>query len=105
MWISVGERVSEIGLMMAVGATREQIQRIFLMEAIMLTTVGGSIGAATGIAVAFGLRAFLPSLPVEVPIGFLFAAIAMSVITGIASGVAPARRAAGLEPVEALHTD
>ena len=105
MWISVGERVSEIGLMMAVGATREQIQRIFLLEAVMLTSVGGSIGAAFGIAVALGLRMFIPSLPVEIPIDFLFAAIAMSVVTGIASGVAPARRAAGLEPVEALHTD
>jgi putative ABC transport system permease protein len=105
MWISVGERVSEIGLMMAVGATREQIQRIFLLEAIMLTTVGGAIGAAAGVGMALGLRAFLPSLPVEIPIGFLFIAIAMSIVTGIASGVAPARRAAALEPVEALHTD
>ena len=105
MWISVGERVSEIGLMMAVGATREQIQRIFLLEAILLTTVGGAIGATAGVAMALGLRAFFPSLPVEIPIDFLFAAIAMSVVTGIASGVAPARRAAALEPVEALHTD
>jgi len=105
MWISVGERISEIGLMMAVGATREQIQWIFLLEAVMLTTVGGAIGATVGIAIALGLEAFLPALPVEIPIDFLFAAIAMSAVTGIASGVAPARRAAGLEPVDALHTD
>ncbi len=105
MWISVGERVSEIGLMMAVGETREQIQRIFLLEAIMLTTVGGAIGAMAGVAMALGLRAVLPSLPVEISIGFLFVAIAMSVVTGVVSGVAPARRAARLEPVEALHTD
>jgi putative ABC transport system permease protein len=105
MWISVGERISEIGLMMAVGATREQIQRIFLLEAILLTTVGGTIGATAGVAMALALRVFLPSLPVEIPFDFLLAAIAMSVVTGIASGVAPARRAAALEPVEALHTD
>jgi putative ABC transport system permease protein len=105
MWISVGERVSEIGLMMAVGATRKQIQRIFLMEAILLTTTGGAIGAVSGVVLALGLRAVLPALPVEIPIDFLFIAIAMSVVVGIASGVAPARRAAGLEPVEALHTD
>ena len=105
MWISVGERVSEIGLMMAVGATREQIQRIFLTEAILLTTTGGAIGAVSGVAMALALRAFLPALPVEIPFDFLLVAIAMSVVVGIASGVAPARRAAGLEPVEALHTD
>jgi putative ABC transport system permease protein len=105
MWISVGERISEIGLMIALGATREQIQRIFLLEAVILTTVGGAIGAVSGIAVAWGLRAVLPGLPVEIPIDFVFAAIAMSAVTGIASGVAPARRAAALEPVEALHTD
>jgi putative ABC transport system permease protein len=105
MWISVGERISEIGLMMAVGATREQIQRIFLLEAVLLTTVGGSIGVAAGLAAALGLRAFLPSLPVETPIDFVLAAIAMSAVTGIASGVAPARRAAALEPIEALHTE
>jgi len=105
MWISVGERVSEIGLMMAVGATRDQIQRIFLFEAVMLTTVGGVIGALAGIAVAFALRLFVPKLPVQIPIEFLFVALATSAVTGIASGVAPARRAARLEPVEALHTD
>jgi putative ABC transport system permease protein len=105
MWISVGERVSEIGLMMAVGATREQIQRIFLLEAVLLTTVGGSLGVAAGLAAALGLRAFLPSLPVDTPIDFVLAAIAMSAVTGVASGVAPARRAAALEPIEALHTE
>ncbi len=105
MWISVGERVSEIGLMMAVGATREQIQRLFLLEAVLLTTVGGAVGAAAGVALALAMRAFLPALPVEIPIDFVFVALAISALTGIASGVAPARRAAALEPVEALHTD
>lgn len=105
MWISVGERVSEIGLMMALGATREQIQRIFLLEAVMLTTVGGAIGAAAGVAIALAIQAFLPALPVQIPYDFLLLAIATSALTGIASGVAPARRAAALEPVEALHTD
>ena len=105
MWISVGERVSEIGLMIAMGATRNQIQRLFVLEAVFLTTLGGSIGAAAGVAMALLLRIFLPALPVQVPLGYLFAALAMSIVTGVVSGVAPARRAANLEPVEALRAE
>lgn len=105
MWISVGERVSEIGLMIAMGATRDQIQRLFVLEAILLTTLGGSTGAVAGVSVALLLRAFLPELPVKIPLEYLFGALAMSIATGVVSGVAPARRAANLEPVEALRTE
>jgi putative ABC transport system permease protein len=105
MWISVGERVSEIGLMIAMGATRDQIQRLFVLEAILLTTLGGSIGAVAGVSAALLLRAFLPELPVKIPLEYLFGALAMSIATGVVSGVAPARRAANLEPVEALRTE
>jgi putative ABC transport system permease protein len=105
MWISVGERVSEIGLMIAVGATRSQIQKLFLLEAILITTLGGALGAAAGVSMALLLRSVIPALPIQISPGYLLAAVAVSLITGVASGVAPARRAADLEPVEALRAE
>lgn len=105
MWISVGERISEIGLLLALGATPHQVHRLFLIEAILLTTLGGVVGAILGIGLTTFLRSVLPALPVQVQLHYLLGALAMSVATGIASGVAPARRAAGLTPVEALRTE
>lgn len=105
MWISVGERVSEIGLMRALGATAEQVQRLFLLEAVLLTSAGGIAGLLTGLGVAALLRGAIPGLPVYTPPLYLVAALVMSVVTGLASGVGPARRAAALAPVEALRAD
>jgi putative ABC transport system permease protein len=105
MWISVGERISEIGLMVALGATRDQIQKLFLLEAVLLTTLGGTLGAAAGILMALLLRSAVPGLPIQISPSFLIAALTVSFITGMISGVAPARRAADLEPVEALRAE
>ncbi len=105
MWISVGERVPEIGLMRALGATAEQVHRLFLLEAIMLTSIGGLAGMAGGFGVIIVLRDLMPGLPIRVPPEYLLAAIAMSIVTGILSGVGPARRAASLVPIEALRAD
>jgi putative ABC transport system permease protein len=105
MWISVGERISEIGLMVALGATRDQIQKLFLLEAVLLTTLGGTLGAAAGILMALLLRSAVPGLPIQISPTFLIAALTVSFVTGMISGVAPARRAADLEPVEALRAE
>jgi len=105
MWISVGERTSEIGLLLAIGAHPRQILRIFLLEAVLITTAGGLLGAGTGIGLAALLRAFFPELPIYTPPLALLAALAMSTFAGIASGIAPARRAASLDPVEALQEE
>jgi putative ABC transport system permease protein len=105
MWISVNERISEIGLMRAVGATAYHVQRLFLLEAVILTVVGGAGGVAAGLGIAALLRLVVPGMPVYTPPRYIAAALLVSLVTGLLSGVLPARRAASLDPVEALHTD
>jgi len=105
MWIGVGERTSEIGLVRSLGATREQVQVLFLVEATALATLGGVAGVALGLGLGQLLRVAVPGLPVETPMRFVLAGLAVSVLTGLASGVAPARRAARLDPIEALRAE
>jgi putative ABC transport system permease protein len=105
MWIAVGERTSEIGLLRALGATREQVQTVFLAEAAALATAGGLAGIAIGLGLGALLRAFVPGLPVETPMRFMLAGLVVSVVTGLLAGVAPARRAAALDPIEALRAE
>ena len=105
MWIAVNERVREIGLMRAVGATAQHVQRLFLIEAVVLTVVGGAGGVAAGVGIAALLRLAVPGLPVYTPPRYIAAALLVSLITGLLSGVLPARRAASLDPVEALHAE
>lgn len=105
MWISVGERVSEIGLMRALGATERQIQNLFLTEAILLTVLGGLAGLAFGFLATFALRLLFPTFRAGAPIEYVVASLALSVVVGLLSGVGPARRAADLAPVDALRTE
>ena len=105
MWIAVGERTSEIGLIRAIGATRRQVQVVFLTEAAALSTLGGLLGLGIGIGICTLLRAAVPGLPIHTPPAFAIAALAVSLITGLSSGVLPARRAAALDPVEALRAE
>lgn len=105
MWISVGERVSEIGLMRAVGATARQIQVVFLTEAILLTMLGGVSGLLLGLMATLLIRFSIPGFPAGAPIEYVAAAMGVSAVAGLLSGVGPARRAAELEPVEALRAE
>jgi putative ABC transport system permease protein len=105
MWIAVNERVGEIGLMRALGATDGDVERLFLFEAVILTLLGGFAGLALGLGIAGILRLLVPGLPVYTPAGYLAAALIVSVITGILAGVVPARRAASLRPIEALRAE
>ena len=105
MWIAVGERTAEIGLARAIGATRRQIHLLFLLEAAALATAGGALGVLAGLGFAALLRLAVPGLPVHTPGLFVLIAVAVSVSTGLLSGLLPARRAAALDPIEALRAE
>jgi len=105
MWISVGERTAEIGMAKAIGASRGQILLLFLFEASLLSIAGGVTGVAAGMGIAQLIRLFLPGLPFHTPARFVVAALFVSLAVGLASGVLPARRAASLDPIEALRAE
>jgi putative ABC transport system permease protein len=105
MWIAVNERVEEIGLMRALGATERNVQRLFLLEAVILTVLGGIAGILIGLGISTLLRLTVPGLPVYTPPGYIAAALVVCALTGLLAGVVPARRAALLHPIEALRTE
>jgi putative ABC transport system permease protein len=102
MLVSVTERTREIGIRMAIGARPRDIRTQFLVEAVMLALLGGVAGVLAGGIAVSGLRAFLGwemSLrPVAVAV-----AVGVSGATGVVFGFLPARRAAGLDPMDALR--
>jgi len=105
MWIAVGERTAEIGLIRAFGASRRQVRLLFLVEAGALGLAGGAAGLAVGFGLCGLLRLAIPGLPIATPVEYAFAALAVSLLTGIVSGVGPAARAAALDPIEALRAE
>ncbi|MDH3394347.1 MAG: ABC transporter permease [Desulfobulbaceae bacterium] len=105
MSIAVNERTGEIGLLRALGAGRAQILGIFLGEAVVLAIVGGLGGLLLGTGGAWLLGTLVPALPVHTSWGYVMAAELLAATVGLIAGVLPARRAAKLEPVEALRTE
>lgn len=105
LWISVHERTAEVGLLRALGVTRGRIGRLFLLEAVILALLGGLSGLTAGFGLGAVLRAAVPDLPLHTPPGAAVAAVLMSVAVGVAAGVLPARRAAALDPIEALRAE
>ncbi len=104
MLVSVTERIREIGLRKALGATPRVIRRQFLVEASVLGTVGGLLGAVLGIVGAEVLPHFI-SDPITVSPVAAVGAIVVAVVIGIVFGVYPASRAAKLPPIDALRNE
>ncbi len=102
MMISVTERTREIGVRKALGARRREILWQFLLEAVVLTSVGGLLGVLIGAAVGLSVRAFTP-LPVSMPWWSFAIGFAFSGGVGIFFGLFPAFRASRLDPIEALR--
>jgi putative ABC transport system permease protein len=103
MLVSVTERTQEIGVRKALGARRGDIVRQFLFEAITLTLLGGLIGVLLAFVTSRVLLALIPALPAEIPAWAVVAGLSVSIGVGLGFGVWPARRAAALDPVEALR--
>ena len=109
MLVSVTERTREIGIRMAVGARSRDILRQFLIEAILLSAIGGVIGVALGIGASAGVTTLINTFtsgtkwPVVVSIPAAAVALLFAAAVGMFFGYYPARRASRLDPIEALR--
>ena len=105
MLVSVTERTREIGVRKAVGARRQDVLSQFLIEAVTLSLVGGSIGLALGYGIGIGVAALLPGdwPPAHVPFWAVALAFGFSAIVGVFFGIYPASKASRLDPIEALR--
>ncbi len=102
MLVSVTERTREIGLRLAVGARRRDVLLQFLVEAVVMSLIGGALGVAAGIAAARILTAIL-DWPTVVTASTVAAAFGIAALVGVAFGYYPARRASRLDPIESLR--
>ncbi len=102
MLVSVTERTREIGIRLAIGAFASEVMMQFLLEAIVLSTLGGIIGVIIGLIGSFFAARSL-ALPFVIPPEIVLLAFAFSALVGVLFGYLPARKAAQLNPIEALR--
>ena len=107
MLVSVTERIREIGIRKAIGGSRRDIVTQFLLEAVILSLLGGAVGTALGIAAALAANGFVSRLlgPAPIPLfGIIALATGFSILVGVVFGTYPALRAGRLDPIEALRS-
>ena len=104
MTVSVTERTREIGIRKSLGARTHSIMIQFLSEAAILTVIGGFVGMALGLLIAFGVSK-IASFPFVVDFSSVAIVVGISIFIGLFFGIAPALRAAKLNPIDALHQD
>lgn len=104
-WVSVHERTGEIGLVKALGASDAQVVLLFLAEAGALSLVGGAVGVLGALGLGQLATLAWPAFPIATPAWIVPLALAVSLLVGVLAGVLPARRAARLDPVEALRAE
>lgn len=102
MLVSVTERTREIGIRLAIGALEREVLLQFLVEAIVLSSIGGLVGIVFAILASFGLTQLL-NLPLILNPGIFILAFLFSAAVGVIFGFFPARKAARLNPIDALH--
>jgi putative ABC transport system permease protein len=102
MLVSVTERTREIGIRLAIGALERQVLSQFLIEAVVLSLFGGLVGIVLGLGLAFAATRAL-QVPFTVDAQIMIVAFVFSALVGIVFGYFPARRAARLDPIEALR--
>jgi len=107
MVATVGERTREIGLRKAVGATKKAIRNQFLLEAVLLTSLGGFIGIIIGVLISYLVALIMQKLDYDwafvISVGSILLSVGVSILTGIVFGLFPAMKAAKLDPIDALR--
>jgi len=102
MLVSVTERTREIGIRMAVGARQSDILQQFLIEAVLVCLLGGTIGILCSFGVGLLFSLFVSSISMLFSVGSILMAVTCSTLIGVLFGFLPARNAARLDPIEAL---
>jgi len=103
MLVAVSQRIAEIGLLKALGASRRKILLLILTEAMLLSLLGAAIGFIIGMTGSWGIRIALPEFEAYPPLWAMLASLLVALVTGLLFSLLPARKAARLDPVNALQ--